>query len=81
MGAVGILIDYGKELLPNATVGSGEEAPVSTAYHVVFRGSARSETVIDGLCADNPFELGWYDELPVVPEESDHIADVRLFLE
>lgn len=58
-----------------------EESPVSSVYHVVFSGTA-SETAIDGLCADNPFELGWYDELPISEEEgSKHIADVRLFID
>lgn len=58
----------------------GEDSPESTIYHVVFCGSAPSETAIDGLCADNPFELGWHDELPVAEEESAHVADVRLFI-
>lgn len=59
---------------------AGEDLPVSTIYHVVFGGSAPSETAIDGMCEDNPFELGWHDELPVAEEESDHIADVQLFI-
>lgn len=59
----------------------GEESPASTVHHVVFSGTA-SKTAIDGLCADNPFELGWYDELPISEDEgSEHIADVRLFID
>lgn len=59
----------------------GEDSPESTIYHVVFGGSVPSEATIDGLCADNPFELGWHDELPVAEEEeSAHVADVRLFI-
>lgn len=53
---------------------------LSTTYHVVFSGSAAG-TTIDGLCADNPFELGWYEELPVAEEEdSGPVADIRLFI-
>jgi hypothetical protein len=64
----------------------GEETPRSHVHHVVLSGSvvstAPGEVPLDELCADNPWELGWYEQLPFEVEdpESDPIDDVRLFL-
>ena len=45
--------------------------------------TAPREAPLDELSADNPWELGWYDQLPYEVEdpESDPIDDIRLFLD
>ncbi|PSP42765.1 hypothetical protein BRC68_10485 [Halobacteriales archaeon QH_6_64_20] len=37
----------------------------------------------DGLCADNPFELGWCDAVPVAMDDAGTgvLDDIRLFLD
>ena len=65
----------------------GEETPRSLVHHVVLSGAAVStaprEAPLDELGADNPWELGWYEQLPYEVEdpESDPIDDIRLFLD
>ena len=65
----------------------GEETPRSLVHHVVLSGAAVStaprEAPLDELGADNPWELGWYEQLPYEVEdpESDLIDDIRLFLD
>lgn len=62
----------------------GESTPHSVAHHVVFGASVASAgTIPDGLCADDPWELGWYDELPLDTDDDDAgvLADIRLFLD
>lgn len=60
-----------------------ETAPTSTTHHVLFEASADPDATFDGLCDDNDWELGWYDEVPFEFDDGDTgaLADVRLFLE
>lgn len=60
-----------------------EETVERTVYHVVFSGSVASAKPLDSLCADNPFELGWYDELPSVAgnQSPESVADIQIFLD
>lgn len=80
-GAAGIDVTInGIERVRRIDHGIEDGDALSMTYHVVFSGSA-SETTIDGLCADNPFELGWYEELPVAEDgDSESVADIRLFI-
>jgi hypothetical protein len=64
----------------------GEETPRSVTHHVVFAASVvpteAEGTIPDGLCADNPWELGWYDELPFeIEDEGGSLDDIRLFID
>lgn len=61
----------------------GESTSQLTTHHVVFGASVASpETSLDGLCEDNDWEIGWYDELPVEVDDDGTgvIDDIRLFL-
>ena len=55
---------------------------VETTHHVVFAASAPDDRIPDGLCADNDWELGWYDHLPYGAGEDDAgvAADIRRVL-
>jgi hypothetical protein len=62
----------------------GESTPRSTVYQVVFGASIPSMgSIPDGLCADNPFELGWHDTIPVAMDDAGAgvLDDIRLFLD
>lgn len=52
-------------------------------YHVVFGASLASAGQLDDLCADNDWELGWYEALPFPVEDDDRgvLDDLRLFLD
>lgn len=58
-------------------------ARTATTHHVLFEASVDPDAALDGLCEDNDWELGWYDEVPF--EFDDHgtgaLEDVSLFLE
>jgi ADP-ribose pyrophosphatase YjhB (NUDIX family) len=56
--------------------------PVDTTHHVLFAASAPDDRIPDGLCADNDWELGWYDTVPYANDGEDGgaAADVRRFL-
>jgi hypothetical protein len=56
----------------------------SVTYQIVFGASVPSTgTIPDGLCAENPFELGWYGELPFEMDDAGPgiLDDIRLFLD
>jgi hypothetical protein len=56
----------------------------SVTYQIVFGASIPSAgTIPDGLCADNPWELGWYGELPFRMDDAGPgiLDDIRLFLD
>jgi hypothetical protein len=56
----------------------------SVTYQIVFSASIPSAgTIPDGLCADNPWELGWYGELPFRMDDAGPgiLDDIRLFLD
>lgn len=62
----------------------GESTPRSTTYQVVFGASIPATgTIPDRLCADNPFELGWCDAVPVAMDDAGAgvLDDIRLFLD
>lgn len=61
----------------------GEETPLVTTHHVLFGASVAADAALDGLCGDNDWELGWYDEVPFGFDDggTGAIEDVRLFLD
>lgn len=55
-----------------------------TVDHVIFGGSVASvKSPHDELCTNNPFELGWYEQLPPIDdtEPPESAADVKSFFD
>lgn len=66
----------------DANAAAEPEHPPRTTHHVVFATSVESvQPPLDGLCDDNPWTLGWYDEVPVAVEDdgSGVLDDIELF--
>lgn len=72
------------EHVVDADSADGTQHPPRTTHHVVFAASVESvRPPLDDLCDDNPWTLGWYDEVPVAVEDtgSGVIDDIELFVD
>lgn len=53
----------------------------TTTHHVLFVGSIEGDTITDGLCETNPWELRWLDSVPEGADAGDGRDDIARVLE